>query len=256
MLFKRKSFGICYKNARQMLKRTGIAFLLLVVSLLSFFALLGLCLTFRHLFSALPMSAAAAYAMAILCSAFGVFMLIIPLSFGVDAMLLEYLKSGRMDVSIVFSFFTCGSRFCSAVTYALASFLRLAVFGITLWAMLYFGSRVARALLSAADAVRGAMVLFTTILFALLLLIFYAFSSADRFLLRAVMVNSPLLTYRQSSVISRFRMRYSRNVAFRFYAYYCFLFLMSLLLFGLPLVFIIPYMRASRCQLAAELLKS
>ncbi len=257
MPFVKISLHACRKKARTALRRSGMAPVIAALTFLCFFTVLGLCALFDYCFSAISaIPEALAYVLAVFCSVTCSALLIAPLRIGLDAFTLEFLRHGRVDHALLLSFYTEGGRYREAVRSMLARFLRIAAFALLLWAELLLGVAVTRVLLEGGDAVRATLVLGTAVLFFLLMCLFFAYSSASCFLTDAVLATSPLLTYRQAKALSALMMRHYRAKAIGHTLAFLPLFLLSLLLLGIPLMFLIPYIRASRCCMAALLLKS
>ncbi len=257
MPFVKISLYACRKNARAALRRSGMAPVIAAIAFLCFFTVLGLCALFKCCFSAIPaLSEALAYALAVLCSVICAVLLVAPFRVGLDAFILEFLRRGRVDHALLLSFYTEGRRYRAAVLSMLARVLRIFAFSLLLWTELLLGVAVTRVLLEGGDSVRATLVLGMTVLFFLLMCLFFAYSSASLFLTDAVLATSPLLTYRQAKALSALKMRHYRSKAIGHTLAFLPLFLLSLLLLGIPFMFLIPYIRASRCEMAALLLKS
>ncbi|MBE6655420.1 MAG: hypothetical protein E7609_00920 [Ruminococcaceae bacterium] len=92
--------------------------------------------------------------------------------------------------------------------------------------------------------------------FFLLLVLFLFFSSRDdAFLWDAAFLSAPLLSLRQSYLISVRRMRSARAALRRLRYSFLPLWLLSILLLGIPLIVVFPYYLGTKTHLAAMLIK-
>ncbi len=260
MSFHKISLLACRKKARLALRHNTMTSIVAILIFFIFFTVLGTATLFYHgvfaLFELVSFfSNQYAYVFAAIASLLSAVLLTAPLSFGINALVIEYFQHGKVDYSVVFAYFTHPSRYWCAVFSSLFSFARLALCAATVWMEMRLGAIVAKALLAGGDIVRSALVLGTTVLFFLLLLLFFTVSSANYFLIGAVSATSPMLSYRQCKAISFHRMRGVRLKTVWHDISFLPLIFFSFLLFGVPLLFVLPYMKASRHALALELLK-
>ena len=257
MPFMKVSLFRCRKRARAVLRQSGIAPVIAALVFLSFFAFLGLCNLCERLVLAVPtLPRGIAYVIAVAASVLICVLLLAPLSLGTDAFILECLRHGRADYSIFLSFYTARKRYLAAIARMLSRFLRFFGFLLLLWAVLALGEAVASSLYSGGDAVRATLVLCITVLFFALTLLFWISSAARLFLTDAILASSPLLTHRQARALSALLTRAYRAKIVCHALSFLPLFLLSFLLLGIPLMCVIPYERASRNEMALQLLKS
>jgi len=256
MPFMKVSLFRCRKRARAVLRRSGIAPVIAALTFLSFFAFLGLCALCERLMLAVPsLPRSVSYVISVAASVLIGVLLLAPLSLGIDAFVLEHLRHGKADYSILLSFYTARKRYRAATARMLSRFLRFFGFTLLLWAVLALGGAVASSLYLGGDAVRATLVLCVTVLFFALTLLFWILSAARLFLTDAVLASSPLLTHRQAKALSALLTRAYRAKIVCHALSFLPLFLLSFLLLGIPLMCVIPYERVSRNEMALRLLK-
>lgn len=248
-----------HKKARASLKGTHMAAALFSLEVVSFFAFLGVSAFFEGIFASLvkntPMKTGIGYLFALLSSLLFLFFLIAPLWRGMHALSLEHLLHGKIKYSVLFCFFSSKRRYFYAVRASFAAFLRLFVLLSSLFFTLCVGRRLANDLFQLGDKVRATMILSLTCVFCILLLLVYFFISLQRYLMDAVAISAPLLRYSQIKAVSKCAMRGRTDVVLRHRL--CFLpyTLLSLILLGIPLVFVLPYRLVARDALALKLLE-
>ena len=125
MPFMKVSLFRCRKRARAVLHCSGIAPVIAALTFLSFFALLGLCALCERLMLAVPsLPRSVSYVISVAASVLIGVLLLAPLSLGIDAFVLEHLRHGKADYSILLSFYTAHKRYLAATARMLSRFLR------------------------------------------------------------------------------------------------------------------------------------
>ena len=247
------------KKARRVLRETGLSAILLLLVFLCFFAFCGTSAFFEGVFVALsqntPLPHSVGYVLAMSCVLCFSFFLLAPMWRGIHALLLGYLIQNRVDLSLVLCFFTAKKRYAYAVRASFSNFTRYAFFLCAIYATVYIGRNLALYLFEIGDKVRASLILSLTVFFSLGLLFMLFVLSAQRYVMDAVVMSAPLLKYRQTKAVSKFAVRGHLGVIFRHCISILLYVLLSLVCFGVPFLFLVPYALASKNVLATHLLK-
>lgn len=248
------------KTARRYLSDSKLSFL---VSALWWVKLLSFCgcsvLMYGMFFAvtaAIPcVPSFVAYGCAALVSfAFWLFVLA-PFSAGIELLLARYVSERVVSVSCFLAFFAERKRYRFAVFAAGGRALRFGL-GISLvFSVLYFGKRVATALIDGGDLVRATVVLCGTVLFLFIAVWLWWLFSADAFLLDAVHSSAPSLTYRQAALLAKRGIKHYKGKVFARQLRVLGLVFLSAFALGIPLFWVIPYAKLSKHVLALECLQ-
>ena len=248
-----------HKKARVCFRKTGFAFILFSVAFVSFFALLGAAAFFEGFFSSIvrytSMRLTMGYFLAAACTVFVFLFIVSPLWRGVYAIILGYLLYARSDLSAVFCFFTTRKRYLYAVCAAFSSFLRIFLLGLSLFFVLRIGRLLASDLLLIGEGVRATLVLSASVLFSFLLLAFFWVLSAGAYLTDAAFLSAPLLSYRQARAVSKCASRGHLRTILKHQLFLLPYILFSILCFGIPFVFVLPYSFMTKGVLGVTLLR-
>lgn len=260
MALEKISLRSCRKKARNALRKAPFSCAISVLTFLCIFSWIGIpllfyCASFAWGDLCVSFSGLVAYALAVFISLLWGAFLTAPLSFGMNALVIEYFQHEKVSFDSIFAYFTDFSRLKCAFSSFFFAKCRFAFCVGVIWLELHLGGRVAEALLAGGDAVRAAWVLGAVILFLILLVLFFCVSSANYFLIGAVSALSPMLSYRQCKAISFHKIRGYRWKAIKCNLHFLPHVIASLFLLGVPLFFLVPYMRASKLSFSLELLK-
>jgi hypothetical protein len=260
MSCKKISVYAARKTARRHLRESGLCAKLAALYFLCFFSVCGISLFMYRLYSVLisyiktvpPMLG---YGLACAASILCIVLVVSPFYRGIEHLAMGYVLFGRLHYGAVLAFYTQSVRYRYAVCKGLSRIGRFALYVAVSFAAMRLGRRVAEHLIGEGDTVRGALVLGGTLLFMLLALVIFWFFAASRFLMGAATASAPLLSYRQILALSAVKMRVYRKKVFLYQISFIPLLILSIALLGLPLVFVLPYMRMTKCVLGAEILR-
>ena len=242
------------KRSMEALAKNHLWFLVFLSAFLLVFSLLGISyFSFAALRALLsPIHASVWASVSVLL--FWIFLLS-PLWRGVQMLFLHELLFGRSEMALVLYCYSHRRRYFFAVRRAVRSIcLWGGCFGLLVW-LSVLGQRVAVHLLEAERPAASLLILILTVFF-LCVILFFCFSlSGDTFLVDAVFLSSPLLSYSQTRAIAVRRMRSERALLCRLRCSFIPLWTLSVVLLGLPLILVLPYYIALKAHLAAALIK-
>lgn len=180
--------------------------------------------------------------------------LLSPLWRGVQALLLHRFLFGQTDFGLLFYFYSHRSRYAFSVRRSIRGLLRLALLLLLLSVGARLGVVVGDWLLISKQPAVALLVGLLSLGFILLLLFVFFLWNADSFLMDAAFLSSPLLSYRQLHAISARKMKKGRGALRRLNLSFLPLWTVSVLLLGIPLVFVLPYYIVARSHLAVFLI--
>ncbi len=253
---------ICRKKALQDLARLKLLWRLFFLFFLLAFSFLGIAYgawslvyaVFLRLFSsALPTET---FIVSAAITLLGGLFLLSPLWRGVQALLLHRFLYGETDFSLLFYFFSHRGRYAFSLRRSFRGFLRLSLFLLLLDAGARLGSVVGNWLLLSRQPTVALLVGLLSLGFVVLLLFVFSLWNADSFLMDAAFLTAPLLSYRQLHALSARKMKRGRGALRRLNLSFLPLWIVSVLLLGIPLVFVVPYYITSRSHLAAFLIRN
>jgi len=162
---------------------------------------------------------------------------------------------GRSESSLLFYCYSHKRRYLFAVRRSMRNLCScfLCIFALSLLSLL--GQSVGKHLLNAGRSAATLVILAFTAFFLLLVLFLFFSSRDDAFLWDAAFLSAPLLSLRQSYLISVRRMRSARAALRRLRYSFLPLWLLSILLLGIPLIVVFPYYLGTKTHLAAMLIK-
>jgi len=248
------------KTARAYLRASKIAPMIALAWFISVFSVCGVAALMRAFFFAptdyIPAySETFAYVLACVATLLLILFLIYPFYCGMDMLVMGYVLHKKIEWGSLFSFYTAANRYRYALRIGAERLLRFFFCGVTLWVVMRLGRSVASSLLASGDLSRAAFVLCGTFLFiGITLWAFWSLSATD-FLMSASIASAPSLSYRQIKVLAKRAGRCWRRKVFWHQAMLLPLFIASVLLFGIPLIFVIPYAKMSKCVLSRALLQ-
>ena len=248
------------KTARAYLRASKIAPMVALAWFISVVSVCGVAALMREFFFAptayIPAySEMLAYTLACVASLLLVLFLIYPFYCGIDMLVMGYVLHKKIEWGSLFSFYTAANRYRYAVRIGAERVLRFFFCGATLWVVMRFGRSVASSLLASGDISRAAFVLCGTFLFLGITLWAFWCISATGFMMSASIASAPSLSYRQIKVLAKRTGKYWRRKVFWHQAMLLPLFIVSVLLFCVPLIFVIPYAKMSKCVLSRALLQ-
>lgn len=242
------------KKALEILAKNRLWLLLFLVSFVILLAFLGISYFGYALFNVFWAKREATLCATLLSFLIGFFVLS-PLWRGLQMLLLHGLIFGRTETSLLFYCYSHGKRYLRALRRCLGSIVFLVLCFFLLFAVSISGLRVGRYLLQAEREAGALFILTLTLLFLVLIVFFFEALRDDAFLLDAVMLSAPLLSYRQCRVASARAVAHKKEVVRRFRRSFVPLWLLSFLLLGLPLVVVLPYYMGTKACLAFELIQ-
>lgn len=249
------SIRLCKKRTIRHMARLHLYLPLFLSCIFLLFAFFGVCLlvyAFVPLTLSFVVRAGVSLALSLTVSLF----LLAPLWCGVRTLLLHALLYGQRGTLLLFSFFTHKKRYLFALKHSLNSLIR---FFFSLGALILDFAFFRRVLAYFLSLERYAAAMLSALLcffFAFLVLRAFRFWRHDNFLLDAVFLSSPLLSYRQMHTLSVVRMQRGAYLLRRLNFSFLPLWGLSFLLCGLPLVLVLPYYLGARATLAASLLRA
>lgn len=182
--------------------------------------------------------------------------LLFPFWLGIKQVIYSALFHGRTDFSLVFSFFTGKRRYLYAIGRALRVLGRLSLaFGL-LYGIATLGNAVSADLVASHRPALALLVLVISIFFCILTVVTFSHWRSDGFLTDAILFQSTALTHRQANALSVSRMKTGRPLVRRLWLSFLPFWLLSLLLLGIPLFFVIPYYLSARAHLAHALINA
>lgn len=180
--------------------------------------------------------------------------LLAPLFCGLQMFFLHGLLFKRTETSLFFYCYSHKKRYAFALRkYSRELFLFLAC-ATLFFAVAVSGMYVAEHFLSA-DSFSALLALLITVLFLLLVLFLHTVFRSNCFLLDAVFLSAPLLSFRQSKILSAKQVKRKREALRRFRRSFFPLWLLAILCLGLPLAAILPYYTAAKAHLAVALIQ-
>lgn len=248
----------CKKNAVEVLKTHHLLLPTLLIFSFLFLAFLGTTYVAQMLVDGfLPSdghrsvnSLLGAYVLAMLFYSF----LIAPLWHGIRAVVIHVFLYGRLDFGYFFFFMRDGKRYRFAVRYAVRSLVRFHFCALLLVVLAALGSSVGTHLIATEREAFAMLVLTVDAVFLFLTLVCFSLWRADSFLMDAAILAAPSLTYRQARALSMLRMKEGRRALRRLNTSFLPLWIVSVLLLGVPLIFVVPYHVTSRASLACRLI--
>lgn len=251
---------ISRKKALHDLARIKLSFRLFFLVFLLSFSFLGIAygawsftsaLFLRVFSSALP---GETFIVAISLTLLSALFLLSPLWRGIQALLLHRLLYGQADFNLLFYFYSHRSRYAFSVRRSFRSFLRLALLMLLLCVGARLGVLVGNWLLVSKQPAVALLVGLLSLGFIFILLFVFSLWNSDSFLMDAAFLSSPLLSYRQILAVSERKMKRGRVALRRLNLSFIPLWLLSVLLLGIPLPFVVPYYITSRAHLAVFLI--
>ena len=248
-----------HKRARARLRGAGIAFTVSVLSLISFFALLGEGAFFEAVFAALvrhtPLPSTVGYLLSAACTVLLFIFGISPLWRGLFAFIFGYLLHSRADFGALFSFYTAKRRYLYAVRVVFSAFLRLFFFLGALLCVLRIGRMLSLDLLRLGEGTRAVAVLSLTVIFSVILFVALWVVSLRAYLMDAAFLSAPLLSYKQVKAISKCATKGRLGTIAKHRAMLFPYFLVSFLCLGFPFLFVLPYAFMAKGVLSLTLLR-
>ncbi len=245
----------CKSEAQRALKKSHLYFPMLLITVLSFlsfcgifaisFAIEGMLFPDRHV---QPVSILLSLAFSLLC--------LTPLLRGVKMLPLHGTLFTRNERSLLFYCFTHRHRYVYAVRKAVGVLFRVSLCLFTVLSIVFGGEMLAKHLLYRDRGKEALLMLALGAGVLLLLLFLFSLWQDSSFLLDAVHLSAPLLSYRQARALSLRAMRRGRAVLWRLRLSFLPLWMLSLLFFGLPLFFVFPYYWGARAHLAVSLIQN
>lgn len=244
----------CKKKSIDMLRKNCLWFPLALILLLIELSFVGLALGFftveRFLYIR-DVYGIYALLFALVASIF----LLGPLWRGLQMLFLHELLFKRKETSLLFYCYSHKRRYTFAVRRSVCELLFLALFVIILGVVTHAGMQGTRYLLRV-EREGGALIALSLTVFLLFLAWFlYSLFRANRFLLDAVFLSAPLLSYRQAKAISGRRIRGEKETLRRFRRSFLPLWFFTVLLLGFPLPILLPYYAGAKAHLAAALIQ-
>ena len=249
------SIRLCKKRTVRHMARLHLYLPLFLSCVFLLFAFLGISFAV-YAFVPVTLSFAPRTGISFLLSLTISLLLLSPLWCGVRTLLLHDLLYRKRGLSLLFSFFTHPKRYIFSVKQSFYSLIRLC---FTLGALILVLATFRRVLAYCIACERYALAILLAVLclsFAFLILRVFRYCCRDNFLLDAVFLSAPLLSYRQVYTLSARRMKSGAHLLRRLNFSFLPLWGLSLLLLGLPLVLVIPYYLGARATLAASLLRA
>ena len=193
----------------------------------------------------------------VLSLAFDAFLLctlLFPLWYGLKEMIICALLCGRTEYERVFACFFDKMRYLRALWRGISSLFRLSLVLLLLYALATLGSTVGRYLTDAGRPALALSVLFVSLALAAFACYTVFRWQTDGFLVDALLASSRSLSLWQTRAISVSRMKTGRAALARLRRSFLPLWLLSLLLLGIPLFFVFPYYLTARARLAIYLI--
>ena len=243
---KKKSIDTLRKNHLWL----PLGLVLLLVEL-SFFGLALVFLAFER-FLCIP----DAYGLYALLFALVVsFFLLAPLWRGIQMLFLHELLFKRKETSLLFYCYSHRRRYAFSVRRSFFELIFLLFSVFLLGSFAYVGMQGTRYLLRTEGEVGALIALSLTAVLLFFVLLSYSLFRNRGFLLDAVFLSAPLLSYRQAKAISGRRIRGERETLRRFRLSFLPLWFISLLFLGFPLPILLPYYIGAKAHLAAALIQ-
>ena len=183
-------------------------------------------------------------------------LLVSPILYGVKVSLLRCLSSGRLDLTPVFSCFIDRHRYFWVLWHTVR---HLACFHLCFFLILLLSAlsaSVGEYLVLAEREASATVVYIVTLLAMLLVCISYLLSRAEAFLWETVSVYGPRRSYREARRLARLRIESGHRAFFSLGVSFVPLWILSVLLLGIPLIWVVPYYTVARACLASHLIKS
>ncbi len=244
----------CKKKSIETLAQSKLTLPVLLLVFLVLFSFLGACyLSFALLNLFLPIQRAGIYASAF--SLFTAVFLLAPLWRGLEMLFLHDILFGRREASLLFYCYSHKRRYFFAVVRSMCALGGVALCILCMLLLTDLGQSVGKKLLDANRSAAALLILSLTVLFLFLILFCFFSCRNDSFLWDAVFLSAPLLSFRQSHILSARRMRSERRALRRLRCSFLPLWLLSFLLLGLPFIVVFPYYLGAKAHLAAALIK-
>ena len=196
------------------------------------------------------------YAVPLCVTLLCIWFLLAPLWRGVCALLLHRFLFGETDFGLVFYFFSHRKRYAFSLRKSLRAFVRLTLLFLLTAVGAGLGTAVGNWLLLSGQPAVALLVGMLSLAFIILLCLVFSMWGADSFLMDAAFLSSPLLSYRQLQALSARKMKRGRRALYRLNFSFLPLWILSVVLLGVPLVFFIPYYITARSRLAAVLIRN
>ena len=242
------------KKALEILAKNRLWLLMFLIAFLILCAFLGISYFGYALFNLFLAKREATLCAALLSFLVALFVLS-PLWRGLQMLLLHGLIFGRTEISLLFYCYSHKKRYLRALRRCLGGIFFLVLCFFLLFAVALSGLRVGQYLLYAEREACALFILTLTFLFLLLIVFFFQALRDDAFLLDAVMLSAPLLSYRQCRATAARVISHKKETVRRFRRTFIPLWLLSFLLLGLPLVVVLPYYMGTKACLAFELIQ-
>lgn len=244
----------CKKGAMEVLSKNGRWFPVFLITLLLLLAFLGVSYLTFAIFHLFLLHAKAQICASSFVLSFWVFLLA-PLWRGLKMIYLHALLFGRTEMSLLFYCYSHSRRYFFAVRRSIRNIGGAMLCFLALSLLSALGQGVAQHLLDAGRQAASLLILLlTAAFFFIVLFCFFSFYN-DAFLWDAVFLSAPLLSYSQSRTVAVRRMRSEKAAVRRLRCSFLPLWVLSFLLFGLPLVFVLPYYMAVKAHLAVSLIQ-
>ena len=244
------------KNAFALLKENHLWYPIFLLFFLTLFAFVGVAYLLEALIACLPIpggSHASTLVSYVLLLFLGMF-LVFPIWHGVRMLLIRLLFCGRLEFEYLFFFLRNKKHYWFSVRFSFRFLLRMHLYLVTLTLLSRLGRAVGDYLISAEREAFALLILLLCGFFALLLSLFFLRWQADTLLMDIALYSSATLSYHSLYKLSAVRMKNGRRALRKLNRSFIPHFLLSVLLLGLPLVFIIPYYITARACLAYQLI--
>lgn len=250
----------CKKRAIRLIRRFHLLFPLVQILLLLTFACVGVAFCSDVFFTALVRMSDGSPALALFWSyavTLTFFTLFVaPIGHGVKVSVFRCLSSGRLDLAPVFCCFVDRHRYLRVLWHTVK---RLFCFHIVFAFILFLSAlsfSVGEYLLLVEREASAVLVFAVTLFVIFCVCLAYLLMHTDAFLWEIVTASAHRLSYREAGRLARSRMHSGYGAFFSLSLSFLPLWGLSVLLFGIPLIWVVPYYVVARVCLAAQLLKS
>lgn len=255
-MYRFSSVRVCKKNAIAVLKENRLWYPIFLLFALAFLSLVGIACLLEAFLPQLGISdnpdtvLLVSYASLLFTGLF----LIFPLWQGVRMLIIQSLLCGRLDFEYLLFFLRSKKRYLFSVHRAFRSLLRIHLYLVVFVLLSRLGVTVGRELLGA-DREACALLVFLFTAFVICLWTFFLLQrQADAFLIDVALLSAPTLSYGSLYKISAVRMKQGRRVLRRLNFSFLPHFIFSVLLLGVPCIFVIPYYITARACLSYRLI--
>lgn len=255
-MYRFASVRVCKKNAIAILKENRLWYPIFLLFALAFLSLVGIACLLEAFLPQLGISdnpgtvLLVSYASLLLCGIF----LIFPLWQGVRMLVTQSLLCGRLDVEYLLFFLRSRKHYFFSLRRAFRSLVRIHLYLAVFVLLSRLGVVVGRELMWA-DREACALLVFLFSAFIICLWTVFLFRrQADTFLMDVALLSAPALSYGSLYKLSAVRMKQGRRALCRLNFSFLPHFILSVLLLGVPYIFVIPYYITARACLAYRLI--